>query len=120
MKRALLTTLIALLALSACNLNKPLDYYNTAVGAGNASNTFLEMEQRLNRLESGMHLDPQDLSGPVSTRTAYSKKLLEDIIRHRLAHANIMRHGFQILLDRLNHRKKFRPNDKCCYPIFTI
>lgn len=65
--------------LLSCNLNKPLDYYNFAVGAGNGSLTFNEMERRMERLESGMNLDTINLVESVQNRIPYNEKVLSDL-----------------------------------------
>jgi len=77
-KKVVLFAILTLL-LTSCNLNKPLDYYNMAVSAGNTSLTFHEMERRLERLESGMNLDPIDITERVEMRIPYNEKLLEDL-----------------------------------------
>lgn len=74
-KIAVITTLL-LFALSSCNLNQPLDYYNQAVGAGNGSLTFYEMERRIERLESGMKLDTVNLEQRVLQRIEYNEGTL--------------------------------------------
>lgn len=73
---------IFLLLLASCNLNKPTDYYNMAVGAGNTSLTFHEMEQLLERLQSGMVLDSLDIHERVQFRIPYNEKLLNDLQGH--------------------------------------
>ncbi len=76
MKKLSIITLLFSFILTSCNLNQPLDYYNQAVGAGNSSLTFFEMENRIERLESGMNLDTVNLVHRVSQRIGYNESSL--------------------------------------------
>ncbi len=67
------------LLLTSCNLNEPLDYCNIAVTVGNTSLGFYEFESRLERLESGMEPDPQNLGETTNMRTPYNESILEKL-----------------------------------------
>ncbi len=64
---------------ASCNLNKPVDYYNKAVYAGNGAITMFELENRLERLESGMTLAPEDLNSSSMARLSYCENMIADL-----------------------------------------
>ena len=79
MRKFIALIVVSTLVCNSCNFNAPLDYYNMAVTAGNTSLGLHEFESRLERLESGMKLDPQDLAATTLTRLPYNEGILEKL-----------------------------------------
>lgn len=79
MRKVFAPLLILALSFTSCNINEPLDYYNTAVTAENTSLGFYEFESRLERLESGVELEPKNLVETIGMRTPYNESVLEKL-----------------------------------------
>ena len=70
---------LSLLAVVSCNTNSPTDYYNSAVSAGNGTLSLNALESRLQRLQAGMTLQPENISNSTQLNTSFSKTTLEKL-----------------------------------------
>jgi len=81
MKNSLLFILIATCA--SCSFNKPIDYYNTAVGGGNSTQVFfLEFENHIERLNEGIQVDSLDLTKSAIMYAQVYENTLKEMKNH--------------------------------------
>ncbi len=77
MKNSLLFMMMAICL--SCSFNKPIDYYNKAVGGGNSSICFLEFKNHIERLDIGIQVDSVNLAGRAVTLAQVNESTLKEM-----------------------------------------
>ncbi len=70
---------LSLFAVVSCTTYSPTDYYNKAVSAGNSTLTLNALESRLQRLQSGMTLQPENISNSTQLNASFGENQLEKL-----------------------------------------